>query len=51
MEQQNFNRTLRHSIDLLKKSESLALRYSDKGFYLAFSGGKDSQALYHVAQL
>jgi phosphoadenosine phosphosulfate reductase len=29
----------------------LALRYYDKGFYLAFSGGKDSQALYYVAKL
>lgn len=27
------------------------MRYSDKGFYLAFSGGKDSQCLYHVAEL
>lgn len=47
----NFNNKLQHSIDLLKKSERLALQYSDKGFYLAFSGGKDSQALYHVAKL
>lgn len=39
------------SIDLLQKSEKLALQYSDKGFYLAFSGGKDSQALYHIAKL
>ena len=27
------------------------MRFYDKGFYLAFSGGKDSQALYHVAKL
>ena len=47
----SFNNKLQHSIDLLKKSERLALQYSDKGFYLAFSGGKDSQALYHVAKL
>lgn len=47
----SFDKRLQHSIDLLRKSESLALRYYDKGFYLAFSGGKDSQALYHVAQL
>lgn len=39
------------SIDLLRKSEKLAMQYSDKGFYLAFSGGKDSQALYHIAKL
>lgn len=40
-----------YSINLLRKAESMALEYSDKGFFLAFSGGKDSQALYHVAQL
>lgn len=47
----NFDQRLQHSIDLLRKSEVIALRYFDKGFYLAFSGGKDSQALYHVAVL
>lgn len=46
-----FNTRLNHSIELLQKTEALALRYFDKGFYLAFSGGKDSQALYHVAKL
>ena len=46
-----FDERLQHSIDLLKKSESLALRYFDKGYYLAFSGGKDSQALYYVASM
>ena len=46
-----FDQKLEHSIELLRKSEMLALRYYDKGFYLAFSGGKDSQALYHVAEL
>ena len=41
-----------YSIALLRKAEALALRYdADDGFYLAFSGGKDSQCLYHVAQL
>ena len=39
------------SIDILQKAEKLALRYSPKGFYLAFSGGKDSQCLYHIAKL
>lgn len=47
----NFDKKLQHSIELLQKSEKLALRYSNKGFYLAFSGGKDSQSLYHVAVL
>lgn len=41
-----------YSISVLKKAEKLALKYDpEDGFYLAFSGGKDSQCLYHVAQL
>lgn len=40
-----------NAIELLKRSESLALKYSDDGFYLAFSGGKDSQCLYHISQM
>ena len=37
---------------LLKKAESLALRLDpENGFYLAFSGGKDSQVLYHIAKM
>ena len=47
-----FEEKLQHSIDLLQKAEKLALQYDETdGFYLAFSGGKDSQALYHVAQM
>lgn len=43
---------IEHSIALLQKAEKLALRYdSEDGFYLAFSGGKDSQALYHIAEM
>ena len=47
---------LRHQIEtsvaLLRKAEALALRYDpEDGFFLAFSGGKDSQVLYHVAEL
>ena len=34
----------------MKKSESLALSFNTDGFYLAFSGGKDSQVLYHLAK-
>ena len=46
----SFAEKLKHSVELLRKAEKLALKYdSDDGFYLAFSGGKDSQALYHVA--
>lgn len=44
-------RIYQKSIDILQKAEKLALQYSDKGFYLAFSGGKDSQCLYHIAKL
>lgn len=46
-----FDGKLKHSIELLQKYEKLAMLYSDKGYYLAFSGGKDSQALYHIAKL
>ena len=46
-----FDERLEHSINLLRKSEKLALSLYSKGFYLAFSGGKDSQALYHVAKM
>lgn len=47
-----FENKLNHSIELLRKAERIALKYnSEDGFYLAFSGGKDSQALYHVAKM
>lgn len=41
-----------HSVELLKKAEKIALNYdAEDGYYLAFSGGKDSQALFHITQL
>lgn len=41
-----------YSINLLRKAEPMALRLDpENGFNLAFSGGKDSQALYHIAQM
>lgn len=41
-----------HSVELLQKAETIALNYdAGNGYYLAFSGGKDSQALFHIAQL
>ena len=41
-----------HSVELLQKAEKIAFSYdAEQGYYLAFSGGKDSQALYHMAQL
>ena len=48
----NLQNKIQHSVELLQKAERLAFAYdSDDGFYLAFSGGKDSQCLYHVARL
>ena len=41
-----------YSVDLLRRSEDMALLLDpENGFYLAFSGGKDSQALYHIAKM
>lgn len=41
-----------HSVELLQKAEKIALNYdAEQGYFLAFSGGKNSQALYHIAQL
>lgn len=41
-----------HSVELLQKAEKIALNYdAENGYYLAFSGGKDSQALFHITQL
>lgn len=43
---------MEYTLQLLQKAEKIALSYDQKdGFYLAFSGGKDSQALLHMAQL
>ena len=46
------DKNIDYSINLLRKAEPMALRLDpENGFYLAFSGGKDSQALYHIAQM
>lgn len=43
---------MQHSVKLLQKAQGIALAYDQRGgYYLAFSGGKDSQALFHIAQL
>lgn len=44
---------MKYSVNLLQKAESLALAYGwgNFGYYLAFSAGKDSQTLYHIAEL
>ena len=49
---EDFQEKILHSVDLLRKAEKLALAYDkENGFYLAFSGGKDSQCLYHIAKI
>ena len=41
-----------YSIELIRKSEKMALRLDpENGFYNTFSGGKDSQVLYHLVKL
>lgn len=46
-----FQEKIKHSVELLRKAEKLALAYSpNEGFYLSFSSGKDSQCLYHIAK-
>ena len=48
----SFRSKLEHSVSLLRKAEGLAKMYDgEDGFFLAFSGGKDSQALYHVTKM
>ena len=43
---------IEYSIDLIRKSEKMALRLDpENGFYNTFSGGKDSQVLYHLVKL
>lgn len=43
---------IEQSAALIRKAERLALKYdAEDGFWLAFSGGKDSQTLYHLAEL
>lgn len=49
---ESLKRKLEYSIDLLRKAEKMALRLDpENGFWLAFSGGKDSQVIYHVARM
>ena len=45
-------RKIRYSVDLIRKSEKMALRLDpENGFYNTFSGGKDSQVLYYLVKL
>ena len=48
----NLQKKILYSIDLIRKSEKMALRLDpENGFYNTFSGGKDSQVLYHLVKL
>lgn len=41
-----------YSVNLIRKAEKLALAYDQvNGYYNTFSGGKDSQVLYHLMQI
>lgn len=40
-----------HSIELIRKAEKTALYYRAEGFYVAFSGGKDSQVLLELTKM
>lgn len=42
---------VQQSVELIKKAETLALKYNDFGFHVAFSGGKDSQAIYELCKM
>jgi phosphoadenosine phosphosulfate reductase len=47
----NLQQKIDTAIELLRKTEKLALQYSEDGFHLAFSGGKDSQVIYELAKM
>lgn len=47
-----FQKKILHSVELIRKAEPLALAYDpDNGFFNTFSGGKDSQCLYHIVKM
>jgi phosphoadenosine phosphosulfate reductase len=45
------NNKVKIAIETIQKAESLALKYQDYGFHLAFSGGKDSQVIYELCKM
>lgn len=48
----SLNKKIAESLDLLAKGEATALRMNpEDGYFLGFSGGKDSQAVYHLCKL
>ena len=43
---------IQHSVELIRKAEKIALMYDpENGFYNTFSGGKDSQTLFHIVKI
>lgn len=41
-----------HSVELIRKAEKIALMYDpENGYFNTFSGGKDSQALFHIVKM
>lgn len=43
---------IRHSVELIRKAEKIALMYDpENGYFNTFSGGKDSQALFHIVKM
>jgi len=40
-----------YSISVIQKAESLALKYQEFGFHVAFSGGKDSQVILELCKM
>ena len=48
----NLEEKIRHSVELIRKGEKMALEFDpENGYHLAFSGGKDSQVLYHITKM
>lgn len=48
----NINNKIKSAIELLQKAEKIANIYDPQnGYFLAFSGGKDSQCIYHLAKM
>ena len=48
----NLKKKIQHSVELIRKAEKIALMYdSENGYFNTFSGGKDSQALFHIVKM
>ena len=47
----NLQLKVNKAIATIQKAESIALKYQDYGFHLAFSGGKDSQVIYELCKM